>query len=147
MKLIGDEHISPKIVKAVCEIALNRAWTFEAITKTSPYVATEDEDWVVRFAKTGGNCVLSSDRNMLKRDTFIQKITQTDLILIYMPADYAEGRRQYQAAKILYWWPKIEICIARSDPGRVWLVPKGMGGGDLREYTPKTQHTKIKRRP
>ncbi len=135
MRLIGDEHIAPKIVTAVCEIALSRSWAFDTVVKGSPYSAIEDEDWIAAFSRDGGDCVVSADREMLKRATFLQKITQTGLILVCLPKDYAEGRRQFQAAKMLYWWPKIEECVANSERGKIWIVPKGLGGGELREYS------------
>ena len=87
MKLIADEHVSPKIVRAVCEIALARTCSLASIVKGAPYVWTEDEDWIERFAKDGGNGILSADRRMLKRPNLVQLMTDHDLVGIFLPAE------------------------------------------------------------
>ena len=135
MIIIGDEHLSPKIVRAVREIALRRGWRFDNVNG-SDLCSLEDEDWIESFAKSGGNVIVSADRAMLKRPTLIKKIADLSVIGIYLPAEWANARRQYQAAHILYWWPRIEAIIETSKSGTAWIVPKGFAStSDLREYT------------
>lgn len=134
MKLITDEHISPRIARAVQDIALRREWSLETIIGSTAYRGREDEDWVGLFAKTGGHGLISADRQMLKRPTMIGKITQLGLVGVFLPAEWAESRRHYQAAHILYWWPRIADCFDASPKGSAWIVPKGMGSGELRAY-------------
>ncbi|PDT82956.1 hypothetical protein [Sinorhizobium sp. BJ1] len=131
MNIIGDEHVSPKIVRAVREIALRRTWTLEHVIG-SAYRSRPDEDWIAAFAHAGGHVFLSADRDMLRRPTLLAKISQLDLIGIYLPAQWAEARKQYQAAHILYWWPEIERVIETCQKGTAWIVPKGLGSGELR---------------
>lgn len=139
MILIGDEHLSPRIIRAVCEIALRKGWTFDKVVG-SELCNREDEDWIEAFAKAGGNAILSADRAMLRRPTLTQKISDLGIVGIYLPAEWAEAKRQYQAAHILYWWPKIELTIETSAPGSAWIVPKGFNSGDLRLYIDKQLH-------
>lgn len=134
MNIIGDEHLSPRIIRAVCEIALRKGWRLEKVVG-SALCNREDEDWVEAFAESGGNAIVSADRAMLKRPTLIKKISDLGLIGIYLPSEWAEARRQYQAAHILFWWPKIEQTIETSAPGSAWIVPKGFNSGDLRLHT------------
>jgi hypothetical protein len=136
MKIIGDEHLSPKIAQAVREIALRRSWTLEHVIG-SVYRSRPDEDWIAAFAQAGGNVIVSADRAMLKRPTLISKISQMGLIGVYLPAEWAEAKRQYQAAHILYWWPTIETVIENSKRGEAWIVPKGFGTGELRLFVEK----------
>lgn len=136
MKIIADEHISPRIVYAVSEIALRRQWSLESV-RGSAYQGRKDEDWVSAFAKGGGNVILSADRRMLRRPTMISKITQLNLIEVFLPSEWAESRRHFQASHILYWWPHIEKCIEESDAGAGWMVPKGLGSGEIRRYVEK----------
>ncbi|TIN98294.1 MAG: hypothetical protein E5Y03_25025 [Mesorhizobium sp.] len=136
MILIGDEHLSPKIIRAVCEVALRKGWRLDKVTG-SDLCSREDEDWIEAFAGAGGNAILSADRAMLRRPTLMKKISDLKLIGIYLPSEWAEARRQYQAAHILYWWPKIEQTIETSAPGSAWIVPKGFNSGELRLYIDK----------
>lgn len=134
MIIIGDEHLSPKIVRAVRDIALRKAWRFDNIAG-SDLCSLEDEDWIESFAKIGGNAIVSADRAMLKRPTLMSKISDLGIIGVYLPAEWANARRQYQAAHILYWWPKIEYAIESSAPGTAWIVPRGFAPtSDLRQH-------------
>ena len=142
MRIIADEHISPKIVRADSELALSNPCSLEAV-RGSVYQGRPDEDWVAAFARDQGAAIISADRRMLRRPTMIQKITQTGLRAIFLPQDWAESKRYYQAAHILYWWPKIESIISSAPSGTAWIVPKKMGGGELQQYEEKpssTQH-------
>jgi hypothetical protein len=140
MNLIGDEHLSPKIIRAVGEIALRRGWRHDNVVG-SDLCNREDEDWIEAFAKAGGNAILSADRAMLRRPTLTKKISDLNLIGIYLPAEWAEARRHYQAAHILFWWPKIERIIETSTAGSAWIVPKGFNTGELRPHIDKQMIT------
>lgn len=135
MKLIADEHVSPKIVREVCEIALTQSdFSFVSIIGSSHYQGNTDEDWIDRFAQDGGHGILSADRNMLKRPTLIKKITDHGIIAAFLPSEWANSRRAFQASHILYWWPEIEKRFQTAEKGTSWLVPKGFGTGDLRQF-------------
>ncbi|MBD9507939.1 hypothetical protein IB265_14215 [Ensifer sp. ENS10] len=138
MIIIGDEHLSPRIVRAVSEVALRKGWRFDNVTG-SDLCSLEDEDWIESFAKVGGNAIVSADRAMLKRPTLIEKISDLGIVGIYLPAEWGNARRQYQAAHILYWWPRIEAVIEASEPGAAWIVPKGFAAtSDLRQHIEKS---------
>lgn len=140
MKLIGDEHISPRIVKEVNDIAITKAaFTLETIIGNTAYQATEDEDWIDKFAKAGGYGLLSADRRMLKRPTLIKKITDHGMIGIFLPAEWANSKRQYQMAHIMHWWVEIEAKFQSANKGTAWFVPRGLGTGIFREHVAKTK--------
>ena len=140
MKLIADEHVSQKIVRAVSEMALDPNWNLSSIiTDGNEFRGQHDEDWISIFAGNGGQVIVSADRKMLKRPTLIKKVCQLGLIGIYFPAEWAESRCGRQAAHMLYWWPRIEQTILACQKGTAWVVPKGFGSGDLRQYEPKNK--------
>lgn len=137
MIIMGDEHLSPKIVRAVSEIALKKGWRFDHIIG-STLCSLQDEDWIESFSKVGGNVIISADRAMLKRPTLIKKISDFGITGVYLPAEWANARRHYQAAHILFWWPSIEKVIEESQKGTAWIVPKGFAPtSELREYADK----------
>ncbi|WP_146149180.1 hypothetical protein [Nitratireductor sp. StC3] len=143
MKLIADEHVSPKIVRAVCEMALSRrTFSLETVIGNGDFSGQDDEDWVARFAKSGGHGLLSADRRMLRRPTLIKQITDTGLVAIFLPAEWANSRCAYQASHILYWWPVIESHFQTVQKGTAWIVPKGHGTGELRQYVGRERSQK-----
>jgi len=123
MNILADEHISPRIVKAVCELALTGSFNFSTLIGNSDYQAIEDEDWIDKFGRNGGYGVISADRRMLQRPTLIQKITDHVMKAVFLPAEWANSKRVHQASHILYWWPTIEQCFIESPSGSAWIVP------------------------
>ena len=145
MKLIGDEHVSPKIVREVNDIALTKKlFTLESIIGNTAYQATEDEDWIDKFAKDGGHGILSADRKMLKRPTLIKRITDHGMIGIFLPAEWANSKRPYQMSHILYWWAEIEAKFQSAAKGTAWFAPKGLGTGVFREHVIKAKAKRAK---
>lgn len=138
MRLIGDEHVSPKIIRALQDLAISRidGWQIESAVG-SRYSGREDEDWVAAFARDGGHGLISADREMLKRPTLITQISETGLIGIYVRGGYANAPRVRQAAHMLFWWPRIEETFRKAAPGTAWIVPNGFGEAKpLRECQP-----------
>lgn len=103
MRIIGDEHVSPRIVQALRELAIARkpGWQIEAVNN-SRYATGEDEDWVAAFARDGGQAILSADRRMLQRPTLIAQIARTGITGIYLREGYASADRVRQAAHMLF---------------------------------------------
>ncbi|WP_333832048.1 hypothetical protein [Rubrimonas sp.] len=124
MKLIGDEHVSPKIIRAIRDLGLagREGWTIESVVG-SRYASIEDEDWIVAFANDGGRGLLSADREMLQRRTLVQQIAQTGLIAVYLPKKWASSHKAWQASHILFWWPRIVATFESARNGSAWYVP------------------------
>lgn len=127
MRLIGDEHVSPKIIRAVRELALagkpaRTGWSIESVIG-SRYASTEDEDWIAAFATDGGQGLISADRRMLKRPTLITQIAETGVVGVYVQGGWANENRVQQAAHLLFWWPRIEETFATAPRGSAWIVP------------------------
>jgi hypothetical protein len=130
VKLIADEMISPKIVRAITEIALEKSWIFESIAG-SKYQGQSDEDWIMTFARHGGKCIISADRQMLKRPQLLHNIHDTGLIGMYLQPRWAGYRKHKQAAHILYWWKDIELTPKQAPPGSIWKVPNNFKDGNI----------------
>lgn len=83
----------------------------------------DDEIWVRRFAKAGGEAILSADEMMIRRHAELIAICDSGLRLVLLPHQWANSLRNMQAAHILFWWPKIEETLAASSPRNVFKVP------------------------
>ena len=81
-----------------------------------------------------GSRSISADQKMLKRESLLEGISETGLVGIYLPSAWAGQRRDEQLAHFIHWWVKIEETITSSTSGAAWVVPKGLGGSDLRQH-------------
>lgn len=133
MRIIADEMISPKIVRTVSNTVLSSGLIFDSVY-TAKLTGKPDEDWIMTFARAGGNVFISADQRMLKREALLQGIADTGLIGIYLPSKWAESPRDVQLAYFIHWWRKIEVTISEATLGSAWVVPRGLGGGELRQH-------------
>lgn len=133
MRIISDEMISPKIVRVVANTILKADWQLDSVYNAN-LTGKADEDWIATFARIGGHAFISGDRKMLKRKALLAQISSTGLIGIYLPTFFAGAKREQQLAYFIHWWKKIEVQIENASPGTAWIVPKGMGGGELRQH-------------
>lgn len=142
MKVICDEHVSPKIVRAVVDLGFKHstAWELQSV-RGSEYQSKEDEDWVSAFAKAGGQGLISADRAMLQRPSLIKQISETGLVGVYVKGRWGQSDRVRQAAFLLFWWPTIRKTLESAPAGSAWLLPNGFTEDkDLREVRPFDQN-------
>jgi hypothetical protein len=125
--------ISPKIVRTISETVLSSGWIFESVI-TANLRGKPDEDWIMTYARSGGNVFISADQKMLKREALLKGIAETGLVGVYLPSAWAGQRRDEQLAHFIHWWVKIEETITSATSGSAWVVPKGLGGSDLRQH-------------
>ena len=107
MKVRADEHVSPEIVSTVCKVCLTQGWQFDHVYDVADG-GLEDEHWITRFAKDGGQAILSADTDFAKKPPQVAAVFATGIRVIQMPAKWANAQRYLQAAHILLWWPRIE---------------------------------------
>ena len=131
MKIRADEHVSPRIVEAVQSLILMPGWELTHVREFHS-ARTADETWMPRFVQEGGRVILSADRRILSRPHQIAAIAQGGLIGIFMSPQWAQSRRNEQAAQMLHWWPRIEKVILDSKPKDCWIVPYGYNRGALK---------------
>ena len=133
MKLCGDEHISPKILRAIREIARPKGCEILSVYDLNMN-GLEDETWISKFIAQGGTGFISGDRQMLKRDALVKQIKTTGIIAVFMPSEYASAKRIWQAAHMMFWWSKIHLTFETAERGSIWTVPKDFGNNQLNPY-------------
>lgn len=85
----------------------------------------------------GRRGILSADREMLQRSTLIQQIADTGVVAVYLPKKWSSSPRLWQAAHILFSWPRITEVFATSPFGSAWLVPSAFSdNAQFREVRP-----------
>jgi hypothetical protein len=130
VKVRADEHVSPKIVRALKEVSLSPGWELTCVREFHA-PRTADETWIPKFAAEGGQAIITADAGMLKRPHQIVAIQQSGIIGVLLSSAWAEGRRHFQAASLIYHWPKIEAQLLASQPGDFWRVPSTIDDRDL----------------
>ena len=124
MKICADEHVSPKIVEVVRDIALSPNYEICHISDAGNRGAS-DVSWITEFARDNGKAILTADSDFHKRPHQVMAVWESGLIVIHLHAKWANSQRRVQAACILYWWEAIENTLAKSPSKRCWRVPLG----------------------
>lgn len=127
MRVRADEHVSPRIVRAVRESVLSPGWELSHVRDVHER-RTADETWIAHFAAGGGNAILSGDRKMRARPSQIRAIRESGLVAVFMSSGWSQAAGPEQAAQVVFWWRQIETIIAGAEPGECWLVPDGYAG-------------------
>lgn len=133
MQIVFDEHVSPKIVRALSETCrISSAYKLVSIYSTG-LTSAEDETWLERYADDGGVYFVSADRKMLNRPTFLKIISDRSLIGFYLRKDFANQTRIRQLAYAAYWWEPIQKKVLEDQRGRAWVTPNELSGTTMKE--------------
>lgn len=115
MKVRADEHVSPAIVQAIRDIALNSPWEISSIHEADQ-LGYDDVHWITAFAQDGGEVILTADADFIKLEPQVNAVFDTGVKVIHLPKQWAQSRSELQAAHILQWWRRIEAIIAEMKP-------------------------------
>ncbi|ESX47251.1 DUF5615 family PIN-like protein [Mesorhizobium sp. RSR380A] len=110
MKIRADEHVSPEIVDAVRRIILTPAFAFDHVYDAGQK-GMSDEHWITKFAKAGGNAILTADTDFIHKHPQVLAVFNTGMKVIHMPKKWGMAGGYLQASHILAWWPRIEAKL------------------------------------
>ena len=147
MRIRADEHVSSRIVRMICDLALSSDYELSSVID-SGHGGTGDPYWVTAFANEGGKAILSADTDFFKKPYQVVAIDNTGLKVIHLPSKWANARGHLQAAHILMWWLRIERKLHEAKPREVWVVQWNINeSGELRQKKVDyaAYHKKIKK--
>ena len=75
-----------------------------------------DEHWITRFAKDGGQAIVTADTDFIHKPPQVLAVANTGMKVLHMPSRWANATGNLQAAHILIWWPRIETRILEMKP-------------------------------
>lgn len=122
MKIRADEHVSPKIVEAIRDIALSEDHAISSVIEVHDDGAS-DVHWITKFASEGGEAILTADKDFIRRDAQVNAIFNTGLRVILLPKKWGNSSGAMQAAFMLQWWKRIEVALEDMKP-RECLTPR-----------------------
>lgn len=122
MKVRADEHVSPHIVSAIQDMALNESWELSSVF-TSGDRGNDDEHWITKFSHEGGQAILSADRRIIVHPPQIAAVFNTGMRLIQLPHNWASARIALQAAHVLLWWSRVEKILEKMNDTECYRIP------------------------
>jgi hypothetical protein len=120
VKVRTDEHVSPEIVRAIRDMALSPGWELTSVLDFDR--GTDDVHWITRFARDGGDAIVSADTDFLKVPQQVMAVFNTGLRVVHLPPKWSNAQVHLQAAHLLLWWRRIEARIAAM-PARQCVRP------------------------
>lgn len=115
MKVRCDEHISPRIVTAISDLALSPGWEISSVL-TVGHGGEKDDHWITNFANEGGYGIITADRDFLSLPPQINAVFDTGIKVIHLPPKWGQAKGYLQAAHVLQWWRRIEEQLAIMKP-------------------------------
>jgi hypothetical protein len=107
--------VSPRIVETVRAICLAQDWVLDHVIDAGDG-GSSDTHWITRFAKTGGQAILSADTDFALKPPQVIAVFRTGLKVMLLPPQWGSARDFLQAAHILLWWPRIEVQLEAMRP-------------------------------
>lgn len=132
------------IVVAIRDLALRAGWEIDSVVGAQQAGAS-DVHWITQFMASGGDVILTADRDFLDNPPQVAAVFATGAKVIHLPAKWGQARGALQAAHILMWWARIERCIEAMKPRQCFRPPWNIvETGDL-AAVPINFHAAIKK--
>jgi hypothetical protein len=126
LKICADENVAPKLSALIREQLLSKGHTLETVYD---YEAdgVDDDIWVRKFAKAGGDAIIGGDYKMTTRPHEMIAIAETGLRVAVLDQRWSREKKNVQIAYLFYWWPHIEAVLATAGRAKCFKVPWGWG--------------------
>ena len=134
MKIRADEHVAPKILRALENLVLRDDWELSHV-RDFHGARTLDETWIPRFASEGGRVLLSGDASMLRRPHELKAILESRVVVVVMAPPWQNSKRHQQAASLIWHWPAIEAALLTASDGDCWRVPFAFGSSTIEKVS------------
>lgn len=116
MKIRTDEHVAPAIVAAIRDVGLSdSAWDVSSVLQVGQQ-GHGDVHWITAFAKSGGEAILTADRDFIAKPPQVQAVFETGIKVIHLPPKWGQQSGDLQAAFVLLWWGRIERTLSEMKP-------------------------------
>jgi hypothetical protein len=120
--ICADENVAPLLTKLIRESLLGKAHTLHTVDDHQAK-GVDDEIWVRKFAKAGGEGVVGADARMLTRPHEVIAIAEAGLRMIVLPSQWVQQKKHLQIAFLFLWWPRIEKTFESCKARECFKVP------------------------
>lgn len=122
MRFCADENVSPALSDLIRRHLVSKGNVLDTVDDHQAR-GVEDDIWVRRFAKAGGQAIVGGDRRMITRPHELVAIVEEGLRLAILDQRWAREKRNVQVAHIFLWWPLIEEAVTKAKKGACLRVP------------------------
>ena len=122
MKIRADEHVAPAALNAIRSIAPSDSREISHVRDVES-AGTSDVHWITRFAKEGGQAILTADKDFIKNPPQIKAVSDTGIKIIHLPAKWQNADGRLQAAHLLLWWRRIEETLSTMKQRECYYPP------------------------
>lgn len=126
MRICADENVAPLLSALIRDALLGRHHTLETVDDHQAK-GVDDDIWVRKFGKAGGEAIVGADAKMLTRPHEVVAIVESGLRLVVLPPQWVNAKIHVQISFLFFWWPHIEAVLASSKPGQCFKVPWSWG--------------------
>lgn len=115
-------------------IVIEKAQDYYPEPTDHDYARKNDAPWIRRFAGAGGRAIISGNTKMLKVPHEKLALSQTGLVVVFLPGQWSGWRFCQKCSLLFHWWPVILDTIKKAPPG-FYMVPMSWpanGEGELR---------------
>jgi hypothetical protein len=124
LRICADENVAPKLTELLRQQLLSPANTLETVDDHQAR-GVEDEVWVRKFAKAGGEAIVGGDFKLTQRPHEIVAIMEQGLRVIVLDQKWPRAPKHVQISYLFYWWPEIERVLSTAKAGTCHKVPWG----------------------
>lgn len=145
MKVAFDEHIPKDVAKALKVLAGDNGILRAAIYSARRYAvprAQSDVPWLEKFARSGGQVVISGDARMRGKLHEQRALSAAGFIVFFLARQWNQMKSHDKCAMLIRWWPIILVKMSEAKPGQFFEIPHSWSDVEMREVTPPA-HLKI----
>lgn len=139
MKIAFDEHIPKDVAKALTVLAgdngILRATIYSARRYAVPR-AQSDVPWLEKFARSGGQVVISGDARMRGKLHEQRALSTAGFIVFFLARQWNQMKSHDKCAMLIRWWPIILEKMSGAKPGQFFEIPHSWTSIEMREVTP-----------
>ena len=122
VKFLFDEHMPPKLVRAIAELAKNEQYSVLHLRDRFP-PGTKDTEWIGTLSKEGGWLFLSEDRRIRQRPHEREALKHSNLIGFFLAKGWNQVGLWERASMLIGWWPGIVAVASDARPSQLFDVP------------------------
>ena len=131
MRLLFDEHMPPKLVRAIAELAQGEPYCIVHLRDRFP-AGTKDVEWIETLSREGEWRFISEDRRIRQRPHELEALKNSSLIGFFLAKGWNQAGLWERAALLIGWWPRIVDAASIATPGQVFDIPYRKPGGALK---------------
>lgn len=136
MKLAFDEHVPSAMatvfktlaahrgIRSLCpDLEIEAAKDYAPAPDDHDYIKRNDAPWVKRYAKAGGQVIISGDQKMRSKPGEREALVQAGMVVFFFDPAWNHMRFCDKCAMLLHWWEAILETAKGAPRPSFWRIP------------------------